>query len=81
MNRWELASTEVCVSCHLQRSEGAGARGTEMLRWAQHDKGRALIVTQSEVKGLARGATRCFAGLSMTKGGWALLVTLNEEQG
>ena len=85
MNRWEYASTEVGMSCHTehircaqwQLREMAGARVTEMLRCAQDDKGGwALLVTLSEAKGLARGATRCFAALSMTKVGGLLFVTL-----
>ncbi len=43
MNLWEHASNEGGKPCHLQRSEGAGAMGMEMLRCAQHDKGRGFF--------------------------------------
>ena len=59
MNRREHASTEVGKPCHPEHircaqwrlRERAGAMGTEMLRYAQHDKGGALLVTLNAEKG------------------------------
>ncbi len=56
--------------CHPERSEGSGAKGDECSAIGYD----LCLVTLSAAKGLSRRAARCFAALSMTKGGGACLL-------
>ena len=71
-----LAATTDCQLEHIRCTrgtlrEGAGARGSEMLRCAQHDKGVLSMTGCKQHDGLRssqakESMARCFAALSMT---------------
>src|SRR5579864_2299179 len=49
LSRWVVTKFALAPGCHAERSEGSGSAGTEMLRFAQHDK-RASGGFSSEIE-------------------------------